>query len=170
MTKKIKVSLIGDHQVGKTSLVGRFVDDKFSDKYKTTIGVSISKKHIDIDSHSVDIIIWDIQGKAGYINIPDKYLGNAEYAIIVADVTKEDPADPIKEHADKLLAFSPGAEIYIAFNKSDLVGDLADKKERLVKQLEAEDLVINEIYFTSAKENSNVTELFSHIAKDSLNK
>ena len=57
-----KVCLIGRFAVGKTSLVRQYIENQFSEKYKTTVGVRISTKTVDIDDDSISMILWDIAG------------------------------------------------------------------------------------------------------------
>ncbi|MEL6538670.1 MAG: GTP-binding protein, partial [Bacteroidota bacterium] len=61
MTSK-KIILLGFYGVGKTSLVSQFVYKKFSDRYLTTIGVSIDKKVVEIEGRTLNMIIWDVAG------------------------------------------------------------------------------------------------------------
>ena len=74
-----KICLIGDFNVGKTSLIRRFVENKFSDRYLTTIGVKISRKSITIEAteQQVNLLIWDIEGQTKEKAIPNNYLQGA---------------------------------------------------------------------------------------------
>ena len=63
MKKKAKkICLIGRFAVGKTSLVKRYIDNQFGEKYKTTVGVSISTKNVAVDDEELSLVIWDIAG------------------------------------------------------------------------------------------------------------
>ncbi len=60
---KLKIVLLGDFAVGKTSLIRRFVFDEFNDSYLTTIGVKVTRKEVDIkDRGRTDLLLWDIAG------------------------------------------------------------------------------------------------------------
>ncbi len=67
---KAKICLIGEAAVGKTSLIRRYVEDAFDDKYISTLGAKVSKKELVLDSPSgplnVDMTIWDIMGEKGF--------------------------------------------------------------------------------------------------------
>ena len=77
-----KIVLLGDFNVGKTSLIRRYVDNAFDDEYLTTIGVKISKKSLDDER----LLIWDIEGATIGKPIPKHYIKGAHGAIIVADI------------------------------------------------------------------------------------
>lgn len=63
-----KILVIGDHKVGKTSFVKRYVRNQFYEELKTTIGVDFSMKVMDWDSHTwVRLQLWDIAGKSYYL-------------------------------------------------------------------------------------------------------
>src|SRR5438132_11361318 len=68
---KTKVCLVGEAAVGKTSLIRRFVQDDFDDRYITTLGAKVSKREIVFDMPDrkqiqMDITIWDIMGEKGF--------------------------------------------------------------------------------------------------------
>ncbi|MEO1762587.1 MAG: GTP-binding protein, partial [Cyanobacteria bacterium J06629_18] len=74
-----KICLIGDFGVGKTSLIRRFVDRQFSDKYLSTVGVKISRKSVEVtDSKqgknlNLQLLIWDIEGSTKFKGISASY-------------------------------------------------------------------------------------------------
>ncbi|MGJ8679827.1 Rab family GTPase, partial [Paraglaciecola sp.] len=57
-----KICILGASGVGKTSLIKQYVEGIFSEKYLTSIGVKIDKKIVELDSSSVQLMIWDIEG------------------------------------------------------------------------------------------------------------
>ena len=87
-----KICLVGDFSVGKTSLIRRFVENKFSDRYLSTVGVKISRKSIEVEtaiaSQLVNLLIWDIEGQTKFQSIATSYLKGASGSIIVADITR----------------------------------------------------------------------------------
>ena len=58
-----KIAILGSHAVGKTSLISRFVEQKFPEKYLTTIGLKVDKKTVKLEDYTVDLVIWDIAGQ-----------------------------------------------------------------------------------------------------------
>ena len=61
-----KICMIGTSGVGKTSLVSRFVQSIFADKYLTTVGVKIDKKIVTVDGTEMTLMIWDLAGDDDY--------------------------------------------------------------------------------------------------------
>ncbi len=150
-----KILLLGDFSVGKTSLVRRYVDGAFDDKYLTTIGVKISKKMFNIEGIESEMLIWDVEGSTPSKKISLGYYKGASGAIFVADITRRDTVNNLKEHIDIFLNENPDAKYLIAYNKSDMLNDIA-----------RENIVLDEnTFFTSAKEDSNVEELFTQLMK-----
>ena len=79
-----KIVLLGDFSVGKTSLIRRFVENAFDDRYLSTIGVKISRKPVEIFTADtpaiVQLLLWDIEGKTPVKSIPKSYLLGASGA------------------------------------------------------------------------------------------
>ena len=83
-----KVCLLGASGVGKTSLVRRYVEGIFSDKYLTSIGVKIDKKRVELDGTHAQLMLWDIEGVDRYAGFNAKYLRGASAIMIVVDQTR----------------------------------------------------------------------------------
>src|SRR5437879_12186691 len=91
---KTKVCLVGEAAVGKTSLIRRFVQDDFEDRYITTLGAKVSKREIVFDMPDrkklqMDITIWDIMGEKGFRDLlKEAYFHGAKGVLAVADLTR----------------------------------------------------------------------------------
>src|SRR4030065_745952 len=87
-----KVVLLGDGAVGKTSLIARYVINKFDDKYIATIGTKVSRKDIQIIKPNMIInlrmMIWDILGQKEYSKIRSASLSGAQGVILVGDLSR----------------------------------------------------------------------------------
>lgn len=145
-----KILLLGDFNVGKTSLIRRYVDNAFNDKYLTTIGVKISKKLCTIDQLSCEMIIWDIEGATPSKEIPLTYYRGASGAILVADVNRKETLENIEKHKSIFLTQNPDASFVVAYNKSDLLSEVAQRTF----------ILDHYTLFTSAKEDINIETLF----------
>ena len=159
-----KICLIGDFSVGKTSLIRRFIEGKFSDKYLTTVGVKISRKPVVINSErQVNLLVWDIEGHTKQRAIPTNYLRGANGAIIVGDLTRNNTLANLSNHLELFLQVNPQGKTIVAFNKYDLL-----TQEKLDKLLELYDFQDNErvinTYVTSAKTGNYVNEMFEELA------
>src|SRR5947208_15685138 len=91
---KTKVCLVGEAAVGKTSLIRRFVQDDFDDRYITTLGAKVSKREIVFDMPDrkqiqMDITIWDIMGEKGFRDLlKEAFFHGAKGVLAVADLTR----------------------------------------------------------------------------------
>ena len=164
MTKVItkKICLIGDFSVGKTSLVARFVNHTFSDKYLTTVGVSIKTRLLELnETLSIKLIIWDIAGEDAFSTASERYLKGANGLLMVADGTRERTLETsIKLLADAQQILGPVPHVSL-LNKSDLPGF---KDGETHEQADLENRFINGHIFTSAKTGANVEYAFNNLA------
>jgi len=83
----LKVILLGETGVGKTSLMEMFVNDKYSDKYKATIGADFLCKDVQIDDQLVTLQIWDTAGQERFQSLGVAFYRGADACIIVYDIT-----------------------------------------------------------------------------------
>ena len=163
-----KICLLGDFNVGKTSLIRRFVEDKFSDQYLSTVGVKVSRKSLDVKTdleiHQVNLMIWDLEGNTKFKPITPSYLKGASGSIIVADLTRVSTLGSLSQHIALFLKINPKGTVVIALNKADLV-----PQEKLAKLLENYSShnhpQILTTYPTSAKTGDNVAEIFDKLSK-----
>jgi small GTP-binding protein len=164
-----KMCMIGDFGVGKTSLIRRFVDQKFSDEYLSTVGVKISRKNIILENTkqrenvTAQLLIWDLEGHTKFKGIAPTYLQGASGVLIVADVTRSETVERISEHIQLFSSVNPKGSIIVALNKVDLIEE--EKLALLVKMSHAicQDKVIA-VYTTSAKTGKDVDEIFYKLA------
>jgi small GTP-binding protein len=115
-----KIALLGAAGVGKTSLVRRFVESLFDEKYLTTIGVKVDKKLVRAGGTDVTLMIWDIAGAEEHFTVPSGYVRGAAGYLLVIDGTRPDTAaaaERIVEQIDRDLGPLP---FVLALNKSDL--------------------------------------------------
>lgn len=161
-----KVCLLGEFAVGKTSLIRRFVYDRFDDKYISTIGVKVSRKSIVVpredDLIDLTMMLWDLAGNEEFSEVRASYLRGSSGAVLVCDLTRKDTLEKLINYVTDLRRVSPDAALIIAANKVDLINEhqltVSDVKEAANK-LEAP------FHLTSAKDDDGVEELFRHIGK-----
>ena len=156
-----KICLLGGFAVGKTSLVSRYVHSMFSDRYLTTIGVKIEKKTVDLGTHHVDLIIWDIYGEDDFQKLRLSYLRGASGYLLVMDGTRRatlDTAVALQASAEQAIGPVPFA---LVVNKSDLTD-----------RWEIDDVTLEEcsrrgwpVIRTSAKTGEGVEQAFAMLAK-----
>jgi len=121
---KRKILLLGDGAVGKTSLVRRFVDQRFDDKYIQTIGANVKKKTIDYENLSITLLIYDLIGQQGFQETQKANMSGANAALMVCDLTRIKTTDSLEDYWIGLLKEVSDEEtppmIFLA-NKSDLI-------------------------------------------------
>ncbi|MDO6446608.1 Rab family GTPase [Colwellia sp. 1_MG-2023] len=154
-----KICLLGASSVGKTSLVKQFVEGIFNEKYLTSIGVKVDKKVVNVAQQAVQLMLWDIEGYDRYNVFQDKYLRGAAAYIIVVDQTRSTSLiEGLEIHS--LAQKANNVPAILAINKSDLQANwhLEDSKTIQYQTL------FNAHFNTSAKNGSNVEEMFQAIA------
>jgi small GTP-binding protein len=156
-----KICMLGSFSVGKTSLVKRFVESIFSDRYLTSVGVKIDKKVISSGGEDVTLMLWDIYGEDEYQNIRMSYLRGSHGYLLVADGTRPETLDvalAIQQEAEKNFGPLP---FVIALNKSDLASQWEITSEREAELAAGGRTVIR----TSAKTGEGVEQLFESLVK-----
>jgi small GTP-binding protein len=87
----IKICLLGEANVGKTSLVYRFIENQFRDNYKSTLGVNLLKKDLNIEGYGgVAATIWDLGGQESFRSLRKLYLEGANGALVIFDWTQKE--------------------------------------------------------------------------------
>jgi len=159
-----KITLIGDFSTGKTSLIRRFVDNEFSDRYLSTIGVKISKKIINIEDIVMQGLIWDIEGGTDIKPINQIYLKGMNGCIIASDITREETLSHIKDYIEIVHNISKDIPFVIVLNKYDKMDE--KKAQKIYSDLVVElNLPNDRIYLTSAKTGFGVDMVFTTLAK-----
>ncbi|OGS42557.1 MAG: hypothetical protein A3K67_06830, partial [Euryarchaeota archaeon RBG_16_62_10] len=133
-----KVVLLGDGGVGKTSLIARYVVNKFDDKYIATIGTKVSRKDIQVIKPNLIInlrmMIWDILGQKEYSKIRSASLSGAQGLILVGDLSRSDTVQSLSDFWLKEVDRGVGKiPTILVGNKMDL----ADKGSMTVTILES---------------------------------
>ena len=162
-----KVILVGDSGVGKTSIIGRYLN-RYSAEQRSTIGASYSNKSEKIDNYQINFDIWDTAGQERFRSVNTIFYKEAYICIMVYDITKEESFQSIKEYWYNIVTENSLNEIIfgIAGNKIDLY------EEEKVNQEEAKNFSdsIGAIFkTTSAKENTYVDDLFKDLGRKFIN-
>ncbi len=161
---KAKLCMVGSYAVGKTSLVRRFVESMFSEKYLTTVGVKIDKKTVTVGQAELDLVLWDIAGEDDVQPLQLVYLRGASGYLLVADGTRRatlDKARALQRKVEETIGKKP---FVLVLNKSDLVQDW-DVGDQLTNELAGEGW---DLMKTSAKTGSGVEEVFHLLARKIL--
>jgi len=154
-----KVCLLGAFAVGKTSLIQRYVNSLFSDKYHTTVGVKIDKKQVTCHEQPYTLMIWDIAGEDDFYSIRPAHLRGTAGCIIVIDGTRQNSYTVALELFERVQEHVGRLPVVFALNKADLQDEWAlDREQRqLLEQLGCPVLA------TSAKLDQGVDALFEQL-------
>ncbi|KAM3134933.1 hypothetical protein pb186bvf_012933 [Paramecium bursaria] len=162
-----KIALIGSQNVGKSSIMTRFVDSQFNDSYLSTIGVDFKIKTIQVGDKVIKIQIWDTAGQERFQALTQTHYKGAHGCISVFDTTSKKSLDDAKRFL-KLVIDEHGLiqeSCYLVANKIDLDNRLVTTQDG---QAAAQELGVNYIE-TSAKFGQNIANLFQDLAKIILN-
>jgi Ras-related protein Rab-21 len=160
---QIKLVLLGDGRVGKTSLTLRYVNNVFSEKQTATIQASYLTKRLTVDGQAVNLCIWDTAGQERFHALGPIYYRDADAALLVYDLLDKDSFDRVQSWVRELKKMaSKNIVLAIAGNKSDM-----DKLRQVnMQESEAYAESIGATHFvTSAKLNAGIEEAFIDIAR-----
>jgi Ras-related protein Rab-11A len=161
---RFKFIVIGEHEVGKTSIVRRFVEKKFLADYRTTIGLNIMTHNFDFFGNKISLFIWDIGAQEYFKRYRKTYYNGAQAAFIVFDVTKRESYDNIINWYEELTSFKDDdLSIVIVGNKTDLIDQrIIDYEEgvHLANALSEENKIKISYIETSALTGDNVEDAF----------
>ena len=155
-----KVCLLGDGGVGKTSLVHRFVEDVFNDKYIVSFGTKVSKKVLVFEDVELTLMIWDVLGQKGDDSLHAAYYKGANGALLVGDMTRPETMEHLKGWRDDFLKVEKDARLVLAGNKADLEARLTEDDLGSLAQELGADLVR-----TSALTGEGVQETFDRLGR-----
>jgi len=193
-SSSVKLVLLGEAAVGKSSLVLRFVNNDFQENKEPTIGAAFLTQKCQLPTRTIKFEIWDTAGQERFASLAPMYYRNAQAALVVYDLTK--PTSLVKaKHwvAELQRQASPGIVIALVGNKLDLcipsdgtaaaeppaadeeegeadaagAEDGAEQDARKISTKEARDYAEEEqlLFFeTSAKDGTGVQEVFAAIA------
>ncbi len=162
----IKVTLIGESTVGKSSIMIRFIENKF-DNTLASIGTQFGTKTIEIDNEKITFHVWDTAGQEKFRALTKQYYIDAQVIILVYDITNKKSFDEIKNYWYNEIKsnVNENAIFCLVGNKNDLY----EKEE--VSNFEGEEFAdsINAIFkSTSALSNNGIPNLFENIGKKIL--
>ena len=166
----LKFLLLGDSGVGKTAILNQYVDRKFNELYKATIGSDFSSKQVDIDGIFITLNIWDTAGQERFQSLGPTFYRGTDCCILVYDVTKPQSFENIKKWKNEFT-------MQLGLSDSDdfpflLLGNKTDLPEKSVEETTAREYAKNNgdmlFYEVSSKIGDNIQEAFISLAKKTL--
>ncbi|MBU2533080.1 MAG: GTP-binding protein [Alphaproteobacteria bacterium] len=158
-----KIMLLGEIEVGKTSIANRLVFDRFSESYKSTIGGDIYHYRIEDGpgGEPFHFTIWDTDGHAGEAMFREQHMKGAHAAIVVGDLTRRETLLTQVELLQKFSDAFPGRYVAAVLNKTDLRDEVAAETGYLPSALDGSRWPVHQ---TSAKSGENVKATFAEAA------
>ena len=160
-----KFVLVGDYGVGKSTSIHRFVEEKFKESYVPTLGVQISKKSLEIDEHSIELMIWDLAGQDRYLMIRQRFYTGTQGILVLYDITRKSSLDHINRWYKEVIKHTGPIPIILIGNKIDL----EDKREVFEDDvngiLQENNIDVKFKIETSAKDGFKTNEAFLFLVK-----
>ena len=146
-SRAVKIVLLGDGAVGKTSLVRRYIEQRFDDSYITTIGANVKKK--ELEEYGIRLIIWDLYGQKLGTNLQDSNYYGTDGAIVVFDLTRKKTLEHVKGWLRDLYRVVGKVPVVFAGNKRDIIDDFeqwSGKKLKADTKKEFHDFMVKHHY------------------------
>ena len=159
----LKYVVIGDSGVGKSNILLRYINNTFSEEFKTTVGVEFGAKNIEVNNNIYRIQIWDTAGHENFRSIARAYYKNSVCACIVYDITNRSSFQSIQSWIDDCSKQTSKTVLLLLIgNKSDL----KDMREVQYEEGEKFAKLHNMIFLeTSAKTGENISSIFEESVK-----
>ncbi len=164
----LKLCVLGDGAVGKTSIIIQHVDKRFESDYKPTIGFDIALKTMKVQDEGIEaeLLIWDIAGQAIFEKIREEYLQGTNGALILFDLTRKETFDHVKDWLRELTNFAGKVPFVLVGNKLDLADQRAVSEDEGKSMADGTGAI--EYIETSAKTGDRVEAAFENIIKSIL--
>jgi len=163
----IKVLIVGNGAVGKSSMIQRYCRGTFTKSYKKTIGVDFLEKQLRVQSEEVRLMLWDTAGQEEFDALTKSYYRGAQACVFAFSTTDRTSLLSVRKWRKKVEDECGDIPMVLVQNKIDLIS------QSQIDQLEAERLAVEcnmKLYRTSVKEDLNVAVVFQHLAENYVNK
>ena len=156
----LKILLVGDSDVGKTSLLSIYTDNKFLETHLATIGVEFRVKTIIKRKFKINLQIWDTAGQERFRSITKNFFYNADGILFVYDITNHDSFEGVKVWIKESESFVSGFKKILLGNKVDIENERKVTKEEVEKYCKEIGILALD---TSAKIGKNINQAFENI-------
>ena len=156
-----KIIFVGDAGVGKTTIIGRIMDNPFSEVYEPSIGVDFMSKNIKYQGQNIKLQMWDTAGQEKYKGLIPSYVRNSSIVFLVYDISSKPSFDNIPNWINFIKSIENTTLV--------LCGNKIDMDNREVKKEEGEELAKKEgisFFEVSAKTDENIKNMFYNVVAD----
>jgi len=167
----MKVVMLGREYCGKTSVVERFLNERFAgeNKYQNTIGAAYGARTVVVGGREVVLGIWDTAGSERYESMSRMYYRGSKAAVVCYSVKDDESWERLQFWVAELRKMEENCKVYICATKIDLLR--GDNKNRVVDYHTTTDYcdeISAELFETSSKVGTNISEMFHKVASDYL--
>ena len=158
----LKILLVGDTCVGKTSILSKYIDDIFEENHISTIGVEYKVKSIIINGIKINLRIWDSSGQDRFRSITQSFFRNADGILFIFDLTEKKTFEGVKQWLIDSEYYDLNIKKILVGNKVDLVEKRKVDKviiDNFVKKIQLK------YYEMSAKDGTNIDNTFRELAE-----
>ena len=160
---EVKIITLGDSHVGKSSLIFKFIEDKFSSSYMSTVGFDLKFKTIKINNEEIKVMIFDTAGQERFRSLASNYIKKASGILLVYDISDKNTFLNIENWMTSIKEESSDTiPIILIGNKCDL------DEQRKIQKEEGEQFANNnnlKFFETSCKDGDNVENCFIELTK-----
>lgn len=159
--KSLKVLMVGNSAVGKTSIMIRFLDDFYVENFLPTVGIDFKTKVIGYNGQNIKLNLWDTAGQEKFRTLTTSYYKGANAVVFVYDITDRDSFFQLRDWIMETTRHVGNDYIgVIAGNKVDLDAERVVKTDELIHLAEELEMPIFEV---SAKDGTNIPEMFNTV-------
>jgi len=161
-TVTLKVAIVGDAAVGKTSIMVKYVQNLFDEDYIQTLGVNFMEKSVKVKTNMVTFSIWDLGGQREFINMLPLVCNEAAAMLFMFDLSRKSTLNSVKEWYRQARGFNKAAIPFLIGTKYDLFAEFpVDEQKEITEQARKyAKLMRAPLVFCSSKESVNVQKIF----------
>jgi len=165
-----KIVLIGDPEVGKTSIRRKYMGKSFRADYLKTLGADFAATKVNVEGDTVLLTIWDLAGQSIFHGMRSSFYHGCKCALVVCDVTNPHSLENSFKWAEEATNYAKNSlqEIYLIGNKIDLEDDRLvqnSQMEETAKKFREAFKFSVKVYETSALTGENINELFEYMSR-----
>lgn len=166
----LKVGMIGDAQIGKTSLMVKYVEGTFDEDYIQTLGVNFMEKVVSIRNTDITFSIWDLGGQREFVNMLPLVSNDAVAILFMFDLTRKSTLNSVKEWYRQARGFNKTAIPFLVGTKFDMFVNLAEEdQEEITKQAKRFAKAMKaSLIFCSTSHSINVQKIFKIVLSKSF--
>jgi len=161
----VKIGLVGDSSVGKTCLMLKYVENKFDEDYKETLGVQYMEKNVNVKGNLITFQLWDLGGKEQFVGMLPNVCEGALVIIFTFDLTRPQSLNSIRDWFTKVRELNERALPFLVGTKFDLFVKLSEEHQTEVinKARRAARAMKSPLVFSSAQYSINIKKIFKII-------